>query len=287
MIEDNVGAPSSILKQAIKAVPAVKYALGIAGIIAVIAIVRGFGIDLRVAVFGAIVMFVLMTMLVVFASLAREKGSQFRLPALVFTWFSLICVMAVAIALFTSVFWGRPVDLRTLLAEKAHSSPTQISDPTQVSDDQREVSCSDVVDVKKIGRPEVHLPNPDPKNSHDTKIPEFIGNSQASAAIETMGKLLSDTGNIDQCYAEAAEALKLWDHAQANWRQALEIADDQNTISYLKAMLQAKAGITCSGEDLCEANNTEFHHFQSWVVPVAMFPPRSGGSQKIPPPPLQ
>src|SRR5690349_635400 len=140
MSEDNLGAPSSILKQAIKAVPAVKYALGVGGIIAVIAIVRGFGIDLRIALFGTIVMFVLMTLLVVFASLARQKGSQFRLPALVFTWFSLISVMAVALVLFTSVFWGRPVDLRTLLAGKQSSPPIQQSSPPiQVPDDQRQV----------------------------------------------------------------------------------------------------------------------------------------------------
>lgn len=277
MTEDNLGSPPSILKQAIKAVPAVKYALGVGGIIAVIAIVRGFGIDLRVALFGAIVMFVLMTMLVVFASLARQKGSQFRLPALVFTWFSLICVMAVSIVLFTSVFWGRPVDMRTLLAKKAPSPPIQ------VSDDQREVSCSDVVDAKKIGRPEVHLPNPEPTNSHEvnSKIDELSGNIQADRAIELMSKLVGDTGSVDECYAGAAEALKIWDHAQANWHRALEMTDNPNRISSLKARLQEKAGITCSA-DVCEANNSAFHHANDWQVPVGMFPPRRSGSPRLP-----
>jgi len=278
MTEDHLGSPPSILKQAIKAVPAVKYALGIAGIIAVIAIVRGFGIDLRIALFGAIVMFVLMTMLVVFASLARQKGSQFRLPALVFTWFSLICVMAVSIVLFTSVFWGRPVDMRTLLAKKAPSPQIQ------VSDDQREVSCSDVVDLKRIGRPEVHLPDPEPTNSREvnSKGDELSGDIQASRAIELMAKLVGDTGSVDECYLRAAEALKLWDHAQANWHRALEMTDNPARISSLKARLQEKAGVTCN-DDACKANNSAFHHADNnWQVPVGMLPPRPGGSPRLP-----
>jgi hypothetical protein len=271
--EDNL-TPPSILKQAIKAVPAVKYALGVAGIIAVIAIVRGFGIDFRVALFGAIVMFVLMTMLVIFASLARQKGSQFRLPALIFTWFSLICVMAVSVTLFTSVFWGRPVDLRSLLATKA-------SAPIQVSDDQRQVSCSDVVDPKKIGRPEIHLSDPEPGNSQEmnSKIDEFSGNAQAERAIELMGQLTSDTGSSDECYAAASDALKLWDRAQANWHRALETTSETNRASSLKARLKEKAGITC-GDEACDANNSEFHRTEHWVVPVGKFPPRPPRSPK-------
>lgn len=86
--------------------------MGIAGLIAVIAIVKGFGIDYRVAVFGAVIMLVLMAMLVVFAKLAAKRESVFHWPAIIFTWFALILIIATAIALFTSVFWGRPLELR-------------------------------------------------------------------------------------------------------------------------------------------------------------------------------
>ena len=73
--------PAKVLNEAIKAVPAVKYALGIGGVIALIAIVKGFGIDYRVAGFGAVIMLVLMTMLVVFAKLAAKPESDFHLQA--------------------------------------------------------------------------------------------------------------------------------------------------------------------------------------------------------------
>jgi len=104
--------PFKVLSAAVKAVPAVKYALGIVGVIAVIAIVKSFGIDYRVAVLGAATLLVLMTGLVIFAKLAAKRESFFHWPAVIFTWFALILIIASAIALFTSVFCGRPLELR-------------------------------------------------------------------------------------------------------------------------------------------------------------------------------
>jgi hypothetical protein len=107
--------PLSLLQQAVKAVPAVKYALGIAGLLSVIAIVTGgLKIDLKVAAFGTVVMLVLMTVLVVFAKLASAAQKHFALPLMVFTWFSLVLTMLTAIALFLSVFAGWPLNLRRL-----------------------------------------------------------------------------------------------------------------------------------------------------------------------------
>ena len=45
-----VAGPMAFLREAIQAVPAVKYALGVGVVVAVIAIVGGFGISYRVAV---------------------------------------------------------------------------------------------------------------------------------------------------------------------------------------------------------------------------------------------
>src|SRR5580658_6581886 len=87
--------PLIILKSAIKAVPAVKYALGIGGIVAVVAIVKSFGLGFKVAAFGTIVMIVLMSILLLFATAAGQKSSHPQVPALVFTWFCLMLFMAV------------------------------------------------------------------------------------------------------------------------------------------------------------------------------------------------
>jgi hypothetical protein len=124
---DNPSTPPSVLKQAINAVPAVKYALGIGGIISVIAIVGGFGIDFRVAFWGTVVMLVLMTVLLVFAKASSRTQSAFKGPTFILTWFSLVLFMATATALFLSVFFGKPLDLRTLLAPAVHAEQTQPS----------------------------------------------------------------------------------------------------------------------------------------------------------------
>jgi hypothetical protein len=103
--------PLSILRESIRAVPAVKYALGIAGIVSAVAIIGSFGLDYRVTVVGTVLMFFLMATLVVFARLSALAAPDLRVPALVFTWFSLLLVMAVGAALFSSVFFQWPIDL--------------------------------------------------------------------------------------------------------------------------------------------------------------------------------
>lgn len=105
-------SPITLLREAIRAVPAVKYALGIGGAVALIAIVFSFGIDARVAFVGAVVMLILMGVLVVFARMAGLPGTKLVLPALAFTWFALLLFMAVSVCLFTSVFFSNPVNLR-------------------------------------------------------------------------------------------------------------------------------------------------------------------------------
>jgi PDZ domain len=105
---------STVLNKAIKAVPAVKYALGVAGIVAAVAIVGLLGISYAAAGIGVVVMFVLMTTLVVFARITTVPTAALRIPALVFTWFALLLTMATACLLFSSVFFKKPVDVKEI-----------------------------------------------------------------------------------------------------------------------------------------------------------------------------
>jgi hypothetical protein len=113
-------SPLQILKEAIKAIPAVKYALGIAGIAASVAIVAGFQIDLRVAVFGTIIMIGLMTVLVVFARLAASPSKFVHIPALLLAWGFVILILASATLLFTSFFFGKPRELKDYVGENTN-----------------------------------------------------------------------------------------------------------------------------------------------------------------------
>src|SRR5450830_640648 len=100
--------PLQLLREATKAVPAVRYALGVVGIVATIAIVRGFHLQWSVALIGTLVLFVFMIILVVFAQVAQAPSGEFRLPVLVITWFVIVLFMASASVLFSSVFFNRP-----------------------------------------------------------------------------------------------------------------------------------------------------------------------------------
>ena len=87
-------SPFRILKEAIKAVPAVKYALGVAGVASVIAIVAGFKVDYRIAVFGTIIMIALMLLLLIFSNAASPKNKRsLRLPSLALTWSFLLLII--------------------------------------------------------------------------------------------------------------------------------------------------------------------------------------------------
>jgi uncharacterized membrane protein len=104
--------PPNFIKSAIKAVPAVKYALGLDGIVAVIAIIKTFGVSSRDAILGTVIMLVLMVALVVVAKFAAQTTGALRTPVFVFAWFCLILVIATAVCLFLSAFFGWPLDLR-------------------------------------------------------------------------------------------------------------------------------------------------------------------------------
>ena len=100
--------PIKVLREATRAVPAVRYALGVAGIAAVVAIVAAFRLDFKVAVFGTLVTFGFMVALVIFAKLTTVAPKHFLKPVLVMMWAFLVLVLASASLLFSAVFFQWP-----------------------------------------------------------------------------------------------------------------------------------------------------------------------------------
>jgi hypothetical protein len=98
----------AIIRAAIKAVPSVRYALGVAGIAAVVALVVAWEIDVRIALAGVVVMFVFMTVLVVFAGLSKLKHPHLTKAALFLMWAFVILFVAWAGLLTSSVFFNVP-----------------------------------------------------------------------------------------------------------------------------------------------------------------------------------
>jgi len=125
MSQPQQSGPFRILQEAIKAVPAVKYALGVAGVASAVALVYSFGISPKVALLGTVVMFLLMTILVVFARLTSLATGSFQLLALVLAWFSLLLLMAVSTLLVSCVFFRKPLDLSKWLGENQAATGQQ------------------------------------------------------------------------------------------------------------------------------------------------------------------
>jgi hypothetical protein len=102
------GGPDALgfLREAITAVPAVKYALGVGGIAAVISIVAGW-LDLRIAIVGLPVLFILMFVLLVFSRLAASSTAPMVSAAVVLVWFSVV-MMVLVTAGFAITFFMQP-----------------------------------------------------------------------------------------------------------------------------------------------------------------------------------
>lgn len=101
-------SPVAILREAVRALPAMKYAVGALGLVAVVAIVAAWQIEFRVAAFGAVVVLVLMVAVLVFAKLTQVGPKHFVWPALLFMWAFVALTIASGVVLFTAATFKRP-----------------------------------------------------------------------------------------------------------------------------------------------------------------------------------
>jgi len=119
--------PMIVLRRAMQSVPAVRYALGVGGLFAVIALIGAFGISPRIAVIGTILLLIGMVILLLFASASGLPGEKRNLPALVFTWFSLCAFASTSILLMLSIFFSYPLDLRSWLVDRPPAATSAAS----------------------------------------------------------------------------------------------------------------------------------------------------------------
>lgn len=127
-------SPGSVLKAAITAVPVMKYALGVAGLAAVVAMVtRGFGLDAETATLGSVVVLLLMTVLLILAVAARQS-QQLARQSQVLTWAFVAMTLAAMTLLLASLFFQWPRPLRCLVHDEqcVRPAPTDATRPQPV-----------------------------------------------------------------------------------------------------------------------------------------------------------
>ena len=101
----------SIVREAVKNNPALKYSFGVLGIVAIVAIIASFRLDYRLAVVGGLIVLFSSALVLLFSKLSEASDGVFRIPALVMLWFSLMAAIVVLSLLTTSVFFSKPLDL--------------------------------------------------------------------------------------------------------------------------------------------------------------------------------
>lgn len=269
MDQETFRTPTGMLREAIKAVPAVKYALGVGGIIAVVALIASFKIDFRIAIFGTIIMFVLMTVLVMFASLAGQNKASFKIPMLVFTWFSLLLTMATAFALFTSVFAGWPrlrrivelpdnqkqLEVQPPPARQPESKPiaTEVLGKVPQSDSTSSQHPIAAVEPKASIKVESSPPptRPPVKNDGEARRLEGIADDQLREAISMKACLMENCHNLELPQEREAVEIKIeytTESARHWWREALKWGGTPETEARIKAKINSH-GFTCHDDN--------------------------------------
>ena len=113
-MESDSRVSTKLLGAAIKAVPQVKYALGVAGVMAALALGKTFFSSTTEAVVGALAMLVLMFLLLVFAASTKTASTSLRIPALAATWLFLILFVVAATFTVSAAFFSWPLSLSDL-----------------------------------------------------------------------------------------------------------------------------------------------------------------------------
>lgn len=107
--------PLAILRESVQLVPAMRYALAVLGLIAVVAIAAAWRIDFKVAVFGALIIFGLMIPVLVFARMTTLPAGRFVAPAMVLMWVFVILTSIAGVFLLSAAAFRYPPDFARLI----------------------------------------------------------------------------------------------------------------------------------------------------------------------------
>ena len=148
--------PQALLRHAVSEVPALRYAMGVGGVAAIVSIIlTGWKLEPGTAVAGGLVVFIAMVALVIFSALSRTGPRLLKPLALFLAWSFLILTVAVSGLFVSCAFFDKPKALPCLLGNcegpgSAGSDPveelgkqvTPEPDEPKASDYATEVSAS-------------------------------------------------------------------------------------------------------------------------------------------------
>ncbi len=123
LIDNGEINPQNILASAIRKVPAVRYALGIAGIAAAVALIVGLLRDIRIAFFGIAFTLALMVVLLIFSHMVEDLPGKKWMAAFL-AWIVITLFSGMLVSTFTSFMFGFPQKFALFLQTNKRSSET-------------------------------------------------------------------------------------------------------------------------------------------------------------------
>lgn len=178
--------PITLYNKAVRAVPSVKYALGVAGIVAAgamaLAVSKG---NAKVAILSFVAVMIGMCLLVVFAAAANKMG---RWPGFVLLWSVTILFVCMLTMTVTALAFGAPGNWAKLIGAVADN-------PTQSSKDSKQGNASDAGKTAKSAPPPIPLSGPASASTTGKCAPAFAGVS--------VGGNMSNTINCPSTEASA------------------------------------------------------------------------------------
>jgi hypothetical protein len=110
--------PASFIRAAQAAHPAFKYAILVAGVLAIVVTFVKFGVGYATLVFGSIALIGLMVLFLVFAQASKLTRSTLDRPAQVLVWSMLVISIAIVLFLTSSVFFNNPLPFREWIIQQ-------------------------------------------------------------------------------------------------------------------------------------------------------------------------
>ncbi|CAM2005280.1 hypothetical protein APED_01335 [Acanthopleuribacter pedis] len=110
--ENDSGFLLKTITKATKAVPSVKYALGVVGVASGLMFIVGISnLKLSGLFFGTLTMFFFMILLLVFSFMASSDNGWIKYPSIFLLWGTVLLSLAFGATFYTSIFWKKPQDL--------------------------------------------------------------------------------------------------------------------------------------------------------------------------------
>ncbi len=247
--------PIRILKESVRRVPSMRYAMALAGLLSVLAIGSLFKLSLIQAGAGVVGCLVLMTTMVVFAKLSNAARPAFRVPALLLLWASVLLVIGSAGLLCSSIFFGLPLDLRP----KPASDPlmaTNMSDNVKNDDPESVLLSNHVTRVVENMRVWRNLPTSTPQGV-TTCLRRQAGMVQNYLRMKCDREAFRTSGQFRDMEAAFDKMIKLRDSVvegtdcSGDIRRLLrELASISGSLDQIKSSTVAPSGVSYRLNDI-------------------------------------